>query len=265
MTKILKNTPIFYALIEVRFNPILKIESYIVSIQDTLRKIGYPEYIPQPQIQVVQQNSINAVFTPQNTAWLFRNNEATSIISITNYSISFQTTDYQSHEDMFVKFTDAFSAISKITEVTDIKRIGMRYLNAIHSKENGGEDYLSVKFPSFLEKKEILSELAQTIYKTKLNFVPSPGQIIVKIYRNVSNAFALHDLNPGPLKLKDKFSSVGTQKLVIFDTDHVVELEKVLNVSDKLDILTEALNEIHSEVRNVFNKVTNEQAKKEWK
>ena len=40
----MQNAPIYFALVQVRFNALLTLETYIPAIQDVLRKTGYADF-----------------------------------------------------------------------------------------------------------------------------------------------------------------------------------------------------------------------------
>ena len=43
MGRKLSQAPVFFTLVQVRFNPILALDSYVPKIQDELRRQGYPD------------------------------------------------------------------------------------------------------------------------------------------------------------------------------------------------------------------------------
>ena len=44
MGKRMTNAPVYYALAQVRFNAVLALDQYVSTIQDNLRKAGYPDF-----------------------------------------------------------------------------------------------------------------------------------------------------------------------------------------------------------------------------
>lgn len=44
MGKKMENAPVYYVLAQVRFNAVLALEQYVPAIQDSLRKMGFPDY-----------------------------------------------------------------------------------------------------------------------------------------------------------------------------------------------------------------------------
>ena len=44
MGKKMKNAPVYFVLAQVRFNPLLTLDSYVPAIQETLRKAGYADF-----------------------------------------------------------------------------------------------------------------------------------------------------------------------------------------------------------------------------
>src|SRR5437868_7830889 len=101
----LRDAPVYFTLAQVRFNPILSLESYISGLQETFRKQGFPDFkknvltafsIASPQ------GSSPQLSPPQSeTQYLFNDADGTSGFVLGQNFISFQATEY----DVFQKFS----------------------------------------------------------------------------------------------------------------------------------------------------------------
>jgi uncharacterized protein (TIGR04255 family) len=100
MGKRLRNAPIYHALAGVRFNAILPMEQYVPSIQDSLRKLGFPDYeravVATVNISLAPAGEASAAVpaVQQLVRHQFLNQAKTSGFALENRSLVFSTTDY---------------------------------------------------------------------------------------------------------------------------------------------------------------------------
>src|SRR5258708_5186908 len=135
----MSNAPVYYALAQVRFNPIALMEQYVPKIQDTFRKAGYPDF----QKMVVASISVNTGVGEnqipafqQQVRYQFLNEEKTAGFVVDPTGVTFQITDY----DTFAPFSAAlFKGVGILHDTLELsysERIGMRVLDAVVPREN---------------------------------------------------------------------------------------------------------------------------------
>ena len=124
----LEKSPLSYVLAQIRFPSIESMEKYIPLIQEEIRG----------QLPYIEESSLNNItVTPQGMenkiekSWNFIDKEKTNAILINKNSISFQTSDYQSSEELFENFKSALIKINNIIKISLVARIGLRYINCI--------------------------------------------------------------------------------------------------------------------------------------
>src|ERR1700677_1858743 len=122
----LEKSPLSYVLAQIRFPSIESMEKYIPLIQEEIRG----------QLPYIEESSLNNItVTPQGMenkiekSWNFIDKEKTNAILINKNSISFQTSDYQSSEELFENFKSALIKINNIIKISLVARIGLRYIN----------------------------------------------------------------------------------------------------------------------------------------
>ena len=147
MTKKLHNAPVFYTLAQIKFNPIVQMDTYVPKIQDELRRSGYPDFNSENQFSLAvrrldtEQPEIN---TKKNDRWSFSNSDCTEGYLLLSNALVFHTTAYDSFEDFSEKLIQGLELIQKIIGLSYIESIGLRYLNAVSTDtQNKLEDYLS--------------------------------------------------------------------------------------------------------------------------
>jgi uncharacterized protein (TIGR04255 family) len=126
----LQKSPLIAVLTEVRFAPILTIQDFIPTIQDRLRRSGFPGFnsstVHQFQIGPNGQPSLQAV-----SRWVFTSQDNSQILSLTAEGISLQTTAYDDFEAFLLLVKDAVEVVSRVIEPSYADRIGLRYVDAV--------------------------------------------------------------------------------------------------------------------------------------
>lgn len=140
----MKQAPVYFTLVQARFNAILALDSYVSKIQDQLRVQGFPD----TQKGVLATFNLN-VGTPseasppqvpvsQVTRYTFGNMDKTAGFILDQGSLSFQTTNYDTFEIFSKTFLNGLKIVHEAVNLGYTDRIGVRYLDAVYPKE--GED-----------------------------------------------------------------------------------------------------------------------------
>jgi uncharacterized protein (TIGR04255 family) len=132
----LTNAPLVMVLCDVRFSPVLTLESHIADIQDSLRRNGYPGY----ERAAMQQLEFVVDGPPKfstDTRWNFRSRDRKRVASLSTSSVTLQVTDYSDFESFLVDAETVIKTVQEIVQPALHERIGLRYVNAI---ENAGRD-----------------------------------------------------------------------------------------------------------------------------
>lgn len=122
-------------LCDVRFSPVLTMENHIATIQDVLRRNGYPGY----DRAAMQQLELVADGPPKfssDTRWFFRSRDRDRVASLSTSSVTVQVTDYTQFESFLEILEPVIDAVQEVAAPEFHERIGLRYVNAI---ENAGK------------------------------------------------------------------------------------------------------------------------------
>ena len=143
--------PVYFVLAQVRFNPILSLESFIDGIQESLRH-EYPDFQSQQTMTlVVAPGGPQGIAAPQKTSqtrYLFGNMDKTAGFILDTASLAFQTTDYQGFPAFFEALRKGLTTAHDKVGLTFSERVGIRYLNAVYpgAEEKLGETILYPRF-----------------------------------------------------------------------------------------------------------------------
>src|SRR6267143_546082 len=104
------SAPVYFTIVQVRFNPILTLDTYAPQIQERLRKEGFPDvkkgFLATINLNVGAPTEGSAPQIPvaQTARYMFDNMQRTSGFILDQGALSFQTTEY----DVFESFSSVF-------------------------------------------------------------------------------------------------------------------------------------------------------------
>jgi len=261
----LKAAPVFFTIVQVRFNPILSLETYAPQIQEHFRKAGFPD------AQRTILNTINLTLKAaassgegspsqlpiaQSIRFAFGNMERTSCFVLDQGALSLQTTEYDVFETFLADFLKGLDAVNEAVSLSFTDRLGLRYLDAIFPKSGETvKDYLSESILGLTEKIDdpIVHSFSETLTKRENVSVRSRA-----IIQDSEVAFP-PDLLPMILILPDRFRMLRGPHAII-DTDGWSDLREAFN----LDRIREQLQLIQSAIKKTFEASVTKNALKAW-
>jgi len=153
MGKKMKNAPVYFTVAQVRFNPILNMESYLPAIQERMRVTHFSDFkretIQQLILQFGSSNDKSQAPTPSfvpQARCVFGNINRTTEFILEHNALALQTTDYDTSDSFFKILLDGLGIINDVLQLDFTERIGLRYFDAILPKS--GEtlsDYLTLE------------------------------------------------------------------------------------------------------------------------
>lgn len=263
MTRKLTHAPVYFAIIQARFNPILALDSYAPQIQDQLRRHGFPDaekgHLATISLNLASLPGGSAPQAPvsQTTRYTFWNMDRTAGFVLDQGALSFQTTEY----DIFPTFSDRFleglQAIHNAVELNYIDRIGFRYLDAVFPKS--GEtlvDYLETSVLGLTDtlQTDFIHSLTETRFQT------SDVSVLARVRILDGKIEFPPDLVPNILPISERFQTL-TGRHAILDTDGAIQQR----VPFDLDRIGVQLETIHDEISKVFNSTITSHALVAWK
>src|SRR5258708_39427803 len=140
----MRHAPVYYTLIQVRFNPLLALDSYVAKIQDQLRRREYPD----TQKGVMAAFNLNIVGgaggsnsppppvpVTQTTRYSFSNVQKTAGFILDQAALTYHATEYEDFANFAGEFLKGLSIVHEEVELSYTDRIGLRYLDAVFPKE----------------------------------------------------------------------------------------------------------------------------------
>lgn len=261
----LKNAPVYFALAQVRHNPVSRLSAYADSIGDEMRKSGYPDQRKSIAISFsfVASEQADQQPTPQQEPierLMFFNSSNTKGFIVEPTAIAFYTTDYDVSETFFSDFLSGVSIVHDCVKLDYIERIGLRYLDAV-VPPNG------------------LNQLSEFLTSTVLGLTNAEADI--KVSHSISEThFSTDDCNvlartiiinnKGPIgfpmdiqlngaALVGRFASVNSEHAIL-DTDASIEGRSLFDLSK----LSEELIKLKNGTRKAFKLLVTDKAIAFW-
>ena len=255
--------PVYYAIVQARFNPLMALESYVSRIQDRFRLHGFPDAqtntIATFNLAVIDPTDPGASKVPvsQTARYNFSNMEKTAGFLLDQNSLSLQTTDYEIFEKFSQVFLEGLDIINDVVKLTYTDRIGVRYLDAVYPDEGRTlRDYLN---PSVLGLSTELSGTLMHAFSETFVRIDLVNVIARTILQDGLIAFP-PDLQPIGLTILERFqNSKGSH--AILDTDGSQDKRVAFN----LDQVRAILYIVHDAVTSAFKATVTEYALQVWR
>jgi len=261
MGKKLRFAPVYYTIVQAKFNPILALESYLSAIHEPLRK-RYPDVqrgiLATVNLTPATPPDSGAPQVPviQTTRFAFCNIEKTACFVLDQAGLTLQTTEYEGFEKFSEDFALGLNAVDKAVEIIFTDRIGVRYLDAILPKSgNPVNNYLNSTLVGISET--LGGFLNHSFSET---FVKK-GEVNIVARAIVQNGKVglPPDLSPTMLPIAQRFQSYDGRHAIL-DIDSSIDARKQFDLAS----IKQQLATIHNEVEEAFNASVTEQALREW-
>lgn len=262
MSSKMKSAPVFFVLAQVRFNRISALGNYAATIQDNLRKAGYPDY---KKIQLTTVNfglpaTPDQVPVAQTSRHMFLNEAKTAGFMLDEGMLSFQTTDY----DVFPAFLGAFirglAIVHDTLELDFSERVGIRFLDAVQPA--AGEkvsDYFANSLTGMTDKlsdRQLKHAISETWSSRGDTTLMSRAVILNQPESGVATP---PDLQPIALEFPQRFREISGI-YGILDTDCWYEGRQKFDIA----ALKDRLGNLHAELRKAFNDMVTPHALRVW-
>lgn len=259
MSEPMKNPPVYFTVAQVRFNTLLKLVDFLPSIQDGLRKAGYPAFAAHNSValQFVMQDG-QAVPTPvAQEHYLFANVGQTHSFILTSDALTFQSTDYGTFELFSDALLNGLALVHSVVGLDFTDRVGLRYLDHVFPRQGDSlEQYLA---PEALGLSLRLGGQPLHAYSETFSAFGDVRLRARVVVQEGPLAFP-PDLLPQGMAVQARFAeAVGRH--AILDTDGSVEGRQLFS----LEKVGHYLSGIHEVIGAVFKATVTDYALQVWK
>ena len=263
MGKRMSNAPVYFTVVQVRFNPVLNMEGYLATIQGKMREAHFPDFkravIQQLIVPFASSGDARQVPTPSfvpQARCVFGNIDGTSEFVLENNALALQTTAYDTFEVFSSMLLNGLGIVHDVVRLDFTERIGLRYLDAVLPKTGESlNDYLTSEVLGISNKLmgNMLQSISETITMSTL------GQMVSRVIirdGHIGLPPELVSLAP-PI---DKRFTQQERRHSIIDTDAFVEKREAFS----LDKLAVTLQSLHEEILRSFRATVTPYALKAW-
>ncbi|GEM_PF-5706075 len=262
----MSNAPVYYALVQIRFAPVAAMAKYVDEIQDLLRTQGYPIFETNDMTQLsFEMNVQGGAPMPQvstSLMWMLVNESRTAGFVLGKDYLTFHTTEYKTKEEFIPEILKGLTAVAKVTNLSFITRIGLRYLDAVIPKP--GEDYREYLNDGLHNLKidlEQVQSINEMVFKTEVEPLVNNGIFIVRVYSAESQLGYPPGIETHGLVACSKLTDTPVMWHAIVDTDHFVEE----NMPVDIDGLDKQIRSLHAVIDKGFKHVVSQHALDVWK
>jgi len=258
MGKPLKKPPVYFTVVQARFNALLKLGDYVPPIQEAMRKSGFPDFRNHKSVEV-QITANDGQLTPSTVSteqFLFGNTAKTHDFVLTRNALTLQSTRYGTFEDFSTVFLKGLALVHGQVQLDFTERVGLRYLDHIAPQRNDSLDRYLVPgafgIGSHLDGKSVYS-FSETL--RRMGDVQLRARVLIQ---EGELAFP-PELAPQGMMVDERFLKYSGHHAVL-DTDGFVEDRMPFAVDD----VGERLRDIHGAVSAAFKAIVTKHALKVW-
>lgn len=254
----LKNPPVYFTLVQVRFNAILKLSEYLPSIQDEMRKLGYPDFETRRQLvlQINMQEGAPAPTPGASERYFFGTVDKKHRFVLHADFLTLQSTDYGTYENFSTKFLKGLELVNQVVELNYTERAGLRYLDHVAPRDGDTLNKYLVQEAQGLSGRlggKPLHSYTETL--TTFDQVRLMSRVVVQ-----DGVLSFPpDLQPEGMAVNERFTGYAGHHAVI-DTDGFIEGRELFS----LDHVKRQLDAIHDVVRKAFRDTVTPHAFNVW-
>lgn len=268
MGKKMKRAPVYFAIAQVRHNPVLRMSDYLSQIQESMRIAGYPDFKRTVVLafnlfsQAPDSAAPTAVQAPspqQVERFTFANAKCTRGFIVENNALSLQATEYDTFEIFSGEFFKGLAVIHAAVKLDYVERVGLRYLDAVVPKE--GEASL----PKYLKPgvlglaHSLGDDIDVSLSISETHFKASAGRVLARtIIQNGTLGFPM-DLQPIGVNIASRFGGIQGVHAIL-DTDASHEERQAFDVAS----ISARLTGLHDDVRMAFDAAVTPHALQVW-
>ena len=264
MGKKMKHAPVYFAIAQVRHNPVLRMGDYVSQIQESMRLAGYPDFkrMVMMAFNFVAPAGAETPQVPgpqQVERFTFANAQCTRGFIVENNALSMQATEYDTFKTFAGDFFKGLAVVHEAVKLDYVERVGLRYLDAVAPPD--GEAGL----PKFL-KREVLGlaqslgdDISVTQSFSETLFQARAGRVLARtLIQNGPLGFPL-DLQPMGVNIAPRFAGIKGVHAIL-DTDASHEERQSFDIA----ALRKRLSTLHDDVWTAFDATVTPYALKAW-
>lgn len=249
MSTPLGNPPLYLAVTQVKFNPVLDMDPYLPAIQRWMRGHEFIGVDSQPAHEASNSQ-------PNQRTTKFSTRDGRSAFVLASNFLALRTTAYTEFSDFSAQFMSALGVVADEVEIALTRRVGIRYVNAIPHSERSPLDSLLADCVVGFWREAV--ENGGRVFSESI--IPRDGYIsALRVLVHSGKLAVPSDLLEAVKFVDDRFSTIdGVHALV--DIDSYLEKDEDFSVS----AVSSTLASLHGLAGDRFKQVTTAEALRIW-
>jgi uncharacterized protein (TIGR04255 family) len=255
----LKSPPVYFTVVQARFNALLKLADYLPSIQEAMRKAGFPDFTSRKTTAVqiaAQEGQVAPPTVVTLEQFLFGNTDKTHMFVLNPDALTLQSARYGRFEDFSVQFLKGLAIVHDVVQLDYTDRVGLRYLDHVAPRPNDSLDLYIVP-----EARGLGAHLSGTVAYSFSEAFSRAGDVQLRsrvLIQDGGLAFP-PDITPDGMKIDDRFLGYSGRHATL-DTDGSIEGRMVFSVP----AVREQIHAIHGVISAAFKAAVTEHAFEVW-
>ena len=229
---------------------------HVKEIQEQLRAIGYPVYVPM-KTQTVTMTPTGPTIE-EVTLWHFKDvADETGVVLASNF-VSFQTLKYKRYDDELPRILEVLEAVHDIVKIDVFERCGLRYVDVVYPDKNAGQAFDTYLQPEIVGLTGESINVSPVLNSSVFAGTTEIGTLVVKFSTSTSPQILPLELAAPPLAFKTDIPQ--GEAIGILDLDHFLDRHESFDQSKTAKYLAE----LHDAIARTFNQCTTPKARELW-
>lgn len=248
--------PVFYFLIQVRFNRVTQMEQHVPEFQEMLRREGFADFNEELQLEVAWQQGGADIRQTQRKRWLFSDMDKRSGFVLLDDALVYHTTDYTRFSDCKAVMLHTLQKLDAEVGLNFIQRVGMRYLDQVAADDIS--QLSALLQPGLLGlASDVDGSLRHSSSETVS--VVEGLTLVLKSVLSPTGLLLPADLQGMALTLPEDVTAKHLPQ-VVMDSDCYAEQRFAFDLVK----IEEALDKLHDKLLSLFQRALTQQARELW-
>jgi uncharacterized protein (TIGR04255 family) len=255
----LKSPPVYFTVVQARFNTLLMLGDYLPSIQEAMRRGGFPDFTSRKMVTLqiaAQEGQVTAPNVVNLEQFLFGNADKTHMFVLNPDALTLQSTRYGRFEDFSALFLKGLAIVHDVVQLDFTDRVVLRYLDHVAPRPNDSLDLYVVPevrgLGARLDGKAVHS-FSETF--SRVGDVQLRSRVVIQ---DGGLAFP-PDLTSDGMKIDDRFLGYSGHHATL-DTDGFIDGRMAFSIP----AVGEQISTIHRVISAAFKAAVTEHAFKVW-
>lgn len=255
----LKTPPVYFTILQVRYNPILKLTEFLPAIQDAMRRSGFPDFKMQKifTLQISNEAGQPKPVPTITDKYLFGDIDKKHNFTLDASSLTLQSTAYGHFESFSTMFLAGLATVHDAVQLDFTERIGLRYFDRVIPRS--GDTIDKYLLPEVRGMSNHLGGKTHHSYTETVCEIDGV-RLVSRVAIQEGGLSFPPDVNPEDMKVDKRFTDyIGLS--AILDNDGIVEKREPFS----LETVKAHVSKTHDVIGAAFRATATTYAQQVWK